>query len=116
MPKAIIGKHVITETRTGGLFCNANVNATATQCVENTSNTGYLFMLCLGQFIMGAGAAPLYTLGLTYLDENVNPKMSPIYLGGFLATTFLGPGAGIMIGGAFSEMYTDIKLVSDYVL
>ena len=35
----------------------------------------------LGQFLHGIGAAPLYTLGVTFLDENVKQKWSSIYLG-----------------------------------
>jgi Organic Anion Transporter Polypeptide (OATP) family len=28
-----------------------------------------------------SGASPLYTLGVTYIDENVSKKMSSVYLG-----------------------------------
>lgn len=40
-----------------------------------------LWLFVLSQLLTGAGAAPLYTLGVTYLDENVTKKMSSVYLG-----------------------------------
>ena len=46
------------------------------------------------------------------MDENVNPKVSPIYLGIWFATTFLGPGMGFAVGGAFLRTFTDLKVVS----
>jgi solute carrier organic anion transporter family, member 4A len=33
------------------------------------------------QLLHGAGATPLFTLGVTYIDENVSKKMSSVYLG-----------------------------------
>lgn len=33
------------------------------------------------QLLHGAGASPLFTLGVTYIDENVSKKMSSVYLG-----------------------------------
>lgn len=35
----------------------------------------------IAQLLHGAGAAPLFTLGVTYIDENVSKKMSSVYLG-----------------------------------
>jgi MFS family permease len=35
----------------------------------------------IGQLLHGAGASPLYTLGVTYIDENVSKKMSSVYIG-----------------------------------
>lgn len=37
----------------------------------------------LAQLLHGAGAAPLFTLGVTFIDENVSKKMSSVYLGGY---------------------------------
>ena len=93
-------------------FCT--VGGSGNSCVQSIygSSSLYLFFLCFGQLVMGAGTTPLYTLGPAYLDENVNPKVSPIYLGIWYATTFLGPGLGFAIGGTFLKKFTDLSLVS----
>lgn len=43
--------------------------------------SGYRLVFMLGQFLHGVGATPLYTLGVTYLDENVKSSYSPVYIG-----------------------------------
>lgn len=35
----------------------------------------------MAQLLHGAGSAPFYTLGVTYIDENVSKKMSSVYVG-----------------------------------
>ena len=39
------------------------------------------------------GATPLYTLGVTYLDENVKTNYSPVYIGEWLPK---GLGGGLL--------------------
>lgn len=46
---------------------------------ENLSWNVWFFFLA--QLLHGAGAAPLFTLGVTFIDENVSKKMSSVYLG-----------------------------------
>ena len=41
----------------------------------------YKYMFIIAQLLHGAGAAPLYTLGVTFLDENLKPKVTPVYVG-----------------------------------
>lgn len=41
----------------------------------------YLSIFLIAQLLHGAGSAPFYTLGVTYLDENVSKKMSSVYVG-----------------------------------
>lgn len=41
----------------------------------------FKYVFLLAQLIMGAGGAPLYTLGTAFIDENVSHKMQPIYSG-----------------------------------
>lgn len=40
-----------------------------------------MWIFFLGQLLHGAGAAPLYTLGVTFIDENISKKMSSVYIG-----------------------------------
>ena len=62
--------------------------------------------------LMGAGVTPLHTLGQAYLDENVPPKSSPIYMGIFHLFTFFGPGLGYILGGIALGKYVDFAGVS----
>ena len=108
----MIGKYTIPGTGKTSPLCSLGIASNICKESQYSSSTGYLFLLCLAQFIMGAGTTPLYTLGPAYMDENVNPKVSPIYLGIWFATTFLGPGMGFAVGGAFLRTFTDLKVVS----
>lgn len=54
-------------------------NADGSENAENLSWNVWFFFAA--QLLHGAGAAPLFTLGVTYIDENVSKKMSSVYLG-----------------------------------
>ncbi|XP_059480522.1 solute carrier organic anion transporter family member 4A1 [Neocloeon triangulifer] len=62
----------------------------------------------IGQLLHGAGASPLYTLGVTYIDENVSKKMSSVYIGIFYTMAILGPAIGFVLGGQLLSIYTDV--------
>jgi len=63
-------------------------NGTCSEHSLNGSNgfplRDFRHIFFLSQFIMGIGGAPLYTLGPTYIDDNVSNKMQPIYTGLFI--------------------------------
>lgn len=42
---------------------------------------GYYSMLLLGNALIGIGAVPSFTLGLTYIEENSKVRSSPFYFG-----------------------------------
>uniref|UniRef100_A0A8C6P2E2 Solute carrier organic anion transporter family member n=1 Tax=Nothobranchius furzeri TaxID=105023 RepID=A0A8C6P2E2_NOTFU len=69
--------------------------------------SSYRFVFMLGQFLHGIGATPLYTLGVTYLDENVSSNYGPVYIGIFYTAAILGPAAGYLLGAQFLHIYTD---------
>ena len=54
-------------------------NRNETDNMENLTWTVWIFFVA--QLLHGAGASPLFTLGVTYIDENVSKKMSSVYLG-----------------------------------
>ncbi len=67
----------------------------------------YSFLVA-GLLLTGVGASPIYTLGITYLDENVAQSSSPLYMGVFLGCSVLGPALGYMLGGVFLRIDGDI--------
>nr|XP_054366161.1 solute carrier organic anion transporter family member 4A1 isoform X2 [Mirounga angustirostris] len=86
--------------------CRANRSVA---CGDSASGlAGYRLVFMLSQFLHGVGATPLYTLGVTYLDENVKSSYSPVYIATFYTAAILGPAAGYLIGGALLNVYTEI--------
>lgn len=71
----------------------------------------YLIIFLVAQLLHGAGAAPFYTLGVTYLDENVSKKMSSVYLGIYYTMAVIGPAMGYVVGGELLKLYTDFIIV-----
>ena len=88
---------------------NGAANADEETCKK--SSWYHLMVFVLGELLIGAGASPIYNLGLAYLDENVSRKNSGLYLGVFYAVSTLGPGLGFLLGGYFLRIYVDISLV-----
>lgn len=87
-------------------LCSANQTA---PCEESTSSlSNYMYVFMLGQFLHGIGATPLYTLGVTYLDENVKSSYAPVYIGIFYTSAIIGPAAGYLLGGIFLKMFTEL--------
>ncbi|XP_048351676.1 solute carrier organic anion transporter family member 4A1 [Sphaerodactylus townsendi] len=87
-------------------MCASNQSMRCSETVSSLSNYRFIFML--GQFLHGIGATPLYTLGVTYLDENVKSNYSPVYIAIFYTAAILGPAAGYLVGGIFLNIYTEI--------
>ncbi|KAM6925508.1 solute carrier organic anion transporter family member 4A1 [Xenentodon cancila] len=93
-------------------MCSAN---RTNQCQDKDGGglSSYRFVFMLGQFLHGMGATPLYTLGVTYLDENVSSNCGPVYIGIFYTAAIVGPAAGYLLGGYFLNIYTEIHLTTE---
>uniref|UniRef100_A0A3Q3IDE3 Solute carrier organic anion transporter family member n=1 Tax=Monopterus albus TaxID=43700 RepID=A0A3Q3IDE3_MONAL len=96
--------------RTG--MCSAN-RTSPCQDKEGGGLSNYRFVFMLGQLLHGVGATPLYTLGVTYLDENVKSNYAPVYIGIFYTAAIVGPAAGYLLGGYFLNIYTEIHLSTE---
>ncbi|XP_031228838.1 solute carrier organic anion transporter family member 4A1 isoform X4 [Mastomys coucha] len=84
-------------------------NQSHVECKDSASGlSSYRLIFMLGQLLHGVGATPLYTLGVTYLDENVKSSYSPIYIAIFYTAAILGPAAGYLIGGTMLNVYTEV--------
>ncbi|XP_071804429.1 solute carrier organic anion transporter family member 4A1-like [Asterias amurensis] len=84
------------------------------QCDEDGGGTSglsnYFYVFVLAQIFHGLGALPLYTLGVTLLDESVTTKQTGLYLGWFYAFSAFGPTLGLLSGGVFLGIYTDLSV------
>ncbi|KAI3421311.1 hypothetical protein GPALN_014930 [Globodera pallida] len=75
---------------------------------ENQPGTfRYVFLFCLAHFMHGVGATPLYTIGVSYIDENVGPALSSLYIGVFYAFAIFGPAIGFFASSKFLLWHTD---------
>ncbi|KRY60478.1 Solute carrier organic anion transporter family member 4A1, partial [Trichinella britovi] len=91
-------------------------NVKSDEIFNKNAQPYFFYILLLGQVLHGIGAAPLYTLGVAYLDENVSQKMSPVYLGIYFAFATLGPALGFIIGGMLLNINGDIdKITQDQI-
>ena len=76
-----------------------------TDCKSSTNAA--LFFFLLGNIFIGVGAAPLFTVGTTYLDEIARPKHVSLHLGVFYMLSIVGPALGYALGGPFLSIYVD---------
>ncbi|KAM4609729.1 solute carrier organic anion transporter family member 4A1 [Polymixia lowei] len=93
-------------------ICSAN-RTSPCHDKEGGGLSNYRFVFMLGQFLHGVGATPLYTLGVTYLDENVKSNYAPVYIGIFYTAAIVGPAAGYLLGGYFLNIYTEVHLATE---
>ncbi|XP_008593225.1 PREDICTED: solute carrier organic anion transporter family member 4A1-like [Galeopterus variegatus] len=105
LPHFTAGRYEV-EADQGVGTCPANRSMA---CADSSSGlSSYRLVFMLGQFLHGVGATPLYTLGVTYLDENVKSSYSPVYIAVFYTAAILGPAAGYLIGGTLLNIFTEM--------
>lgn len=76
-------------------------------CNERSSNLLFFFVFILGNVLIGIGAAPLFTVGTSYIDDIFFPKYTPICLGFYFTAAVVGPALGFGLGGVFLKVYVD---------
>ena len=80
-------------------------NETNVDC--SSENYTALTLFLFANFILGIGITPLYTIGITFLDDIVRPKYVPIFLAVFDICLVLGIVIGFTISGMFLLVYVD---------
>lgn len=66
-------------------MCFISNDSSSFRCDDDLSGDKYddihYATLLIGQTLIGIGAIPMFTVGLTYVDENCKQKMTPFYVG-----------------------------------
>ncbi|XP_003737987.1 solute carrier organic anion transporter family member 1A1 [Galendromus occidentalis] len=58
-------------------------------------------LLSIGNMVNGIGGTAFYIAGVTYTDDNVKKKNSPIYFGVIMSLRMIGPLLGVIINSYF---------------
>ncbi|XP_068122680.1 solute carrier organic anion transporter family member 2B1 [Hyperolius riggenbachi] len=99
-----------TDTCQPGLY---GLSDSDDQCVNNMGkqNSDILWILFVGQFLLGIGGVPIQPFGISYIDDYASKRNSPLYIGILFAVTVMGPGVAFILGSAVLRFYVDIDKI-----
>eukprot|EP00117_Sycon_ciliatum_P020121 scpid44804/ scgid4273/ Solute carrier organic anion transporter family member 4A1; Organic anion-transporting polypeptide E; Sodium-independent organic anion transporter E; Solute carrier family 21 member 12 len=109
LPQFIGGKYVADHVQDME-SCAAGVNHSlyASEC--STGVPAAYTLLVLGQCLIGVGVLPLYTVGITFLDEIAGPDTVHYFIGIFYTFAAIGPAIGYLLGSVFLSQYVDLSV------
>lgn len=73
------------------LICE--VDRPSNDCLQDHKGAYPMFIFAI--ILMALGASPVFTLGSTLIDDIIDPKAAPKYLGIFLSMSLFGPALGM---------------------
>ena len=96
-------------TSTSYDLCSVDSAGNSEDCSEGGFSTIYLavIILWLSSFANGLGYTAFYTVGLPYIDDNIQKKNSPMYLSSISTLRLLGPALGFVLSSFCLSLYED---------
>ena len=126
LPQLLVGPYEPVETHSSDLCADGVENGTFPGAAGNSTEAALrgtvckdlkwysVFVLVVGQLVVGAGASPIFNLGAKYVEENTSRRNSGVFLGIFYSFATCGTGIGFLIGGYFLAVYVDVVQVGEF--
>lgn len=111
LPHFLAGRYIAGERRSN--LCSTNELPSTCSTETSADNALWYYILLASQIFIGFGAAPLFTLGISFMDENVAQNSVSLYLGVYMACSTIGPAIGFIAGGQLLKVWGDLGK-SDY--
>ncbi|KAF6213994.1 hypothetical protein GE061_011723 [Apolygus lucorum] len=99
----------ILERHNKQMLCQ-NKPGASVKCVEEDGGYGPTIILFAAQFISGLGGSLYYTLGTTYMDDNIKKSKTPALISISYFIRMLGPAIGASLSGYCLSLYISPKL------
>ncbi|EDV22668.1 uncharacterized protein TRIADDRAFT_11569, partial [Trichoplax adhaerens] len=121
-PHFFSGKYSPINSEITSNLCFESLNksiASNTSSVCNSyiasSARNYLYIFIAAQVIIGTGNNLMWNVGMAYVDENVDPVASSVYIGIMVTLSAIGPAIGYLLGGLLLNLWVDWPDPSDGV-
>ncbi len=99
-------------------MCSSTNFGNDTRCLETTPSEQpsrtkniVLIIFLISLLGVGMGQTPVYTLGISYIDDNVAGRESPLYFAITIGVRILGPALGFIMGAICTRFYIDLSAV-----
>ncbi|XP_058123533.1 solute carrier organic anion transporter family member 74D-like [Anopheles ziemanni] len=94
----------VLEAQKAKTLCRTNATRGA-ECEKEEGNLAPQIVLFLAQFISGIGSSLYYTLGVSYMDDNIKKSKTPALVSVSYFLRMLGPAIGYALASYFLKLY-----------
>ncbi|XP_047468876.1 solute carrier organic anion transporter family member 74D-like [Penaeus chinensis] len=102
---ALVNSSVISQPKKEEELCHKREVDTCKE--EGAAYLGPMFLMFLAQFFVGIAISIFFTVGVTYLDDNISKKTYPIFYTLVSLLRVLGPVFGFVLGGRCLSLWID---------
>ncbi|XP_014676889.1 PREDICTED: solute carrier organic anion transporter family member 3A1-like, partial [Priapulus caudatus] len=97
-----------TQTSTWRDTCTDAIIPNTCDTSVDSNNVAYA-ILCIGELLVGLGGSTMFSLGTSYVDDNVKPEDASFYLSISYAVRMFGPAIGFAVGSYSTRIHVSFS-------